>query len=201
MHWMTRLPLWLLAALASAGLLIGCATVEPERAASRSYFDNIVIKGRFSVSYEHQGQPQSAQGRFHWAQRGQYLDIDLLSPFGQTLARISVTPGLATIAQSGRETRHAPDAEALTAQMLGWSLPVNGLRDWLQAYTRKTEGMVPVAAPGSTQSFQANGWRVQYVSWQQDDGPAHPRRIDLARSDADSTALAMRLVIDSWEPR
>ena len=200
MHWLNRLFPWLLVALTGLGLQAGCSTFAPQRTSARSYHDNIAIKGRFSVSYQTAGRPQSAQGRFQWLQRGEYLDIDLLSPLGQTQARIAVTPALATIQQNGGEARYATDVEALTTGILGWSLPVNGLREWLQGYARRPEGMIPVAAPGGKQIFDVDGWQVRYVSWQQDSGTFHPKRIDLERNGSDSVVLSMRIVIDGWEP-
>lgn len=192
----------LLPGILSAVLLPGCSSLQtapPATPALRSYHEVIAIKGRFSVSYEHDGRPQSAQGRFHWAQRGAYVDIDLLSPLGQTLAKISLSPGLAKMEQAGREPRFAIDASELTAQTLGWSLPVDGLRDWLQGYTRRAEGALQAAAPDGADRFEKDGWQVRYVSWQAGAAEAYPKRIDLSRTG--STPLALRIVIDGWEPR
>ena len=184
---------------ALVGLLQGCSSLQPvPTSALRHYHEVIAIKGRFSVSYEHEGRPQSAQGRFQWAQRGAYVDIDLLSPLGQTLAKISLSPGLAKMEQAGREPRFATDAAELTAQMLGWAMPVDGLRDWLQGYSRRA-GVQQVAAPGGPDRFDGDGWQVRYVSWQTGAAESYPKRIDLSRAGGDP--LALRIVIDGWEPR
>lgn len=197
--------------LACLFLLSACASFPPSQTGSasghRAYHEQISISGRFSVSYQIDGKPQSAQGRFQWQQRDDHIAIDLLSPLGQTLSRILIAPEIALLEQSGQPTRTAASASALTEEILGWAMPADGLRDWLQGYVREPDAArnspsshrVPVAGDGG--SFDADGWTIRYVSWQQHQGNAYPRRIDLTRRAPASEALALRLVIDGWEPR
>lgn len=205
MHRLIRLIVLPLVALAWLALLEGCSTIEPPATeapvALASYREHIVIGGRFSVTYQHDDKPQSAQGRFLWRQRGDAIDVDLLSPLGQTLARISITPGIASYEQSGQPARVAANAAQLTEQMLGWPLPADGLRHWLQGFSRQPEGLRQAIAINETGGFDAEGWRIRYVSWQSHEAGAHPKRIDLSRLSAGAGDLALRLVIDSWEPR
>ncbi len=200
-----RLSLLPLAALTCLFLLEGCSTIQPVPseavAETRPYHEHIAISGRFSVSYQQDSKPLSAQGRFQWRQRGDYIDIDLLSPLGQTLARIIITPGIAMLEQSGQAKRVATSASELTEQMLGWAMPADGLRDWLQGFSPTGPGTHRAVDQSAAAGFDTNGWRVRYVSWQQNDGHAYPRRIDLARLSPATSELSLRLVIDGWEPR
>lgn len=204
MRWLIRLSVclsgWLLPALVLASLLSACSTVQPLQQGERRYYENIAISGRFSVSYEQQGKPQSAQGRFRWIQRGRYIDIDLLSPLGQTMAKISITPGLAKMEQSGQQPRMAIDALELTTQVLGWPLPADGLRDWLQGFAHTATPLQRVASPTGMTEFDADGWQVRYVSWQQQESSVYPKRLDLSHNTAQAGKLGLRLVIDGWEP-
>jgi outer membrane lipoprotein LolB len=109
-----------------------------------------------------------------------------------------VTPQQATLTQANRPQRVARDIDSLTAQSLGWELPVSGLRDWLQGYAIDAGGKRFAASPANNSVYTRDGWRLRFVSWQ-DESAAHPvpRRIDAERSaTASSDALAIRIVID-----
>ena len=127
-----------------------------------------------------------------------------------TIATISITPESATLVQADQQPRVAKDIDSLSAQTLGWSLPVTGLRDWLQGYATSADGKRFVASPANNSVLTADGWRLRFVSWQdhaqgnaqgngQDSASAHlaPKRIDAERN-AGSAAdeLAIRIVID-----
>ncbi len=180
--------------------LAGCATLAPPPAMVRTYHDDITVGGRLSVRYPQDGKMQSVQGKFLWLQTGDRTEIELASPLGQTLARITLTPAGATLEQSGQVKAEAPDATGLTRAMLGWPLPVEGLRYWLQGYVRTLSGELLAVAVDDTQEQEGDGWRVRYVGWQALEGRACPKRIDFSRVDGAAGEVALRLVIDEWRP-
>jgi outer membrane lipoprotein LolB len=190
-------------ALACALLaLAGCGTLAPPPGAdtTRRFHDNIQVSGRLSVRYLQDGKQQSVQGKFSWQQAADRTDIELASPLGQTLARIRLVPGSATLEQSGKQTAEAADASMLTRTLLGWSLPVEGLRYWLQGFVRTLSGELLAVPVDDGNEQQGDGWRVRYVGWQQINGRTFPKRIDFARIEGDSGEIALRLVIDEWLP-
>jgi len=203
---MTRLLAWLFA-LSTIGLIAGCSSLQTwpflpsPTQTERSFHDNILIQGRFSVAYEQSNRPQSVQGRFQWQQQGQRIDIDLMSPLGQTMAKLSITPISATIQQTGKETKIADNVAELTEQTLGWSLPVVGMRDWLQGFNRATNNQRQIARPNENDQFDTEGWHIQYVSWQQNSASVYPKRIDLTRTSPQLHQLSLRIIIDQWEPQ
>lgn len=184
----------------AAALLAGCAT-GPARLAQApvaAYRDTIDLGGRLTVNYRKDGNPESVSGQFTWSQRPGRIDVSLASPTGQTMAQISVTPTSATLVQTDQVVRTAADIDTLSAQALGWSLPVAGLRDWLQGYATDADGKRFVASPANSSVFTQDGWRLRFVSWQ-DATAAHPvpRRIDAERSAGPaSDELAIRILID-----
>lgn len=187
--------------LLSLLVLAGCATNAPLPSATRVYRDSLTLSGRLSVSYHHNGKPQSLQGKFRWAQRPELTDIELYSPLGQTIARISITPGHAWLQRSGGEIRDAASVDALTEEALGWPLPVEGLRFWLQGFVRDSGNRLQPVTPGDSAPMRSDGWRVRYVSWQADGGDTAPKRIDFTRDGPAQDAgapLALRVVIDHW---
>jgi outer membrane lipoprotein LolB len=189
-----------LSVLAIATLLSGCATpgATLSHATVGAYRDTLALSGRLSVNYQKDGRPESLTGKFNWAQTPERIDVSLASPLGQTIAAISVTPQQATLTQAERAPRVAKDIDTLTAQALGWSLPVSGLRDWLQGYATGAGGLRFAASPANNSVFTADGWRLRFVSWQ-DESAARPtpRRIDAERgATATTDELAIRIVID-----
>lgn len=191
---------WL--AIAAAGLLLaGCATTgAPPDLPVAAYRDQVELDGRLFVNFEKDGKPDTLSVKFNWVQQGQKVDVSLASPLGQTVAKISVSPQSATLTQSGRAPLVAQDIDGLTVEALGWSLPVSGLRDWLQGYATAAGGKRFTASPGANSVLTADGWQLTFVSWQDAAGGASPRpkRIDATRAaSAHSGPLAIRIVLDA----
>ncbi len=184
--------------------LAGCGTLAPTPApapdSARQFHEHINVGGRLAVRYQQDGKPQSVQGKFVWQQSAARTDIELASPLGQTLARITLLPGSAILEQSGKPTAEAADASALTRTVFGWPLPVEGLRYWLQGFVRTLAGELLAVPVGDGNEQEGDGWRVRYMSWQQIDGRHVPKRIDFSRIEADAGEIALRLVIDDWQP-
>lgn len=178
--------------------LAGCAGMAPPTGGERSYQETVTLGGRLSVRYPQDGRPQSVQGKFLWSQQRDATTIELYSPLGQTLARIAIAPGRATLEAARGGSRVAATADALTEQTLGWPLPVDGLRYWLQGFVRSGERTLVAAAPDGPDSFRSDGWRIRVASWQQAGRAALPKRIDLEREDLSGGEIALRLVIDDW---
>lgn len=192
-------------------LLSGCAVTPsasaiPPTAQSapvRSYHDSIDISGRLSVRYQQNGRDAALHGSFTWAQTPGQTILTLLSPLGQTLAIIEARPDGAHLTQAGQAPRSATDVDALTAEALGWPLPVSGLRHWLQGYTGN-DHQRPAASGGTEAVLTADGWRIRYPAWQAGELPAndtYPKRIDLERSTVQAGDIAIRIVLDNWQPR
>jgi outer membrane lipoprotein LolB len=181
-----------------AVLLAGCASAPLSTSTPPEYRSTFDAAGRLTVNYRKDGNPESLTGKFTWAQVPGRIDVSLSSPMA-TIATITITPESATLVQADKVPRVAKDIDTLTAQSLGWSLPVSGLRDWLQGYATGADGKRFVATPANNTVTTADGWRLRFVSWQ-DENAAHPapKRIDAERN-ASATAdqLAIRIVIDS----
>ena len=187
--------------LAACAGIPPAAPTMPEAGVTRAYEQSVDINGRMSVRYNLNGRDEALHGSFEWKQRPDNTRLTLLSPLGQTLAQIMVTPDGATLTQAGQPPLSAADADALASQALGWPLPVAGLRDWLQGMVTVPGGKRLALAPGNDGDIvSADGWRLRFPAWE-DGAPARPRRIDLARSTEQAGDVALRLVIDSFQPR
>jgi outer membrane lipoprotein LolB len=170
-------------ALAAAAILslAGCATTNFSTAPVAAYRDTIDLNGTIGVSYQKDdGLPERVNGRYTWTQHPGRVEVSVFDPFGQTVAEISVTPDAATLTQPKREPRTAKDIDTLTRQALGWSLPVAGLRDWLQGYAVDAQGKRFAASPANNNVFTRDGWRLRFAEWQNKPGPngaPMPKRI------------------------
>lgn len=170
------------------------------------YRDQVELAGRLNVVYQKNDKPESATVNFTWQQTAQRTDVTLFSPVGSTLATIAVTPQEAVLTQSGKPPRSAPDVDTLSARLLGWSLPVSGLRDWLQGHALAQDGQRFIASPRNDSVTTRDGWHLRYVSWQDgsDTNPGavpQPRRIDAERNaSAQADAVSLRIVLDPVTP-
>ncbi|HEY5800995.1 MAG TPA: outer membrane lipoprotein LolB [Burkholderiaceae bacterium] len=180
-------------ALASLAACSTVPTASPRAAASAptEVRDNLELSGQIAVHYQHNEQPQHISGTYTWVQRGADVDVTLRSPLGQTVAAIKVTPAQATLQQSGQAPRSAASITQLTTEVLGWPLPVAGLRDWLQGRATDAQGKPYVATPAAPNVTTADGWRITWV-WS--DGAL--RRLDLAHDMPGQEApLTLRITI------
>lgn len=196
-------------AIALPLLLAGCATVTPPmpgtaaQAPQRDFHETIDIGGRLSVRYQANSREEALHGSFTWSQTPAQTLVTLLSPLGQTVAVIDVNAEGATLKQAGQPAKSAASVDALTAETLGWPLPVAGLREWLQGFAVDAAGKRLVANPPETRIDSRDGWRIHYASWLEENPSQQnrPKRIDLARHTEQAGDVSLRIVIDSWQPR
>lgn len=188
--------------------LTGCSTMQSINPVNlfssetpRKCVDTVSIRGRFSIQYKLDGREESLHGKFGWDQSPENTVVTLMSPLGQTMAKIELTPQMATFTAPNRAPASAPDAEELIKSRLGWTLPVSGMKGWLQGCATDSRGQSFIATPKSPQVITRDGWQINYASWI--DGPTMPlpKRIDLIKGNPDSldgTDINLKLVIDEW---
>ena len=187
-----------LSLFALAAVLAGCATTTNNPATVGSYRETIELDGRLSANYQKDGQPGSVTANFEWVQQPGRIDVTIVSPTGQTVAKLNVTPEQATLVQANQAPRTAKDIDTLTAQALGWSLPVSGLRDWLQGYATDASGKRFAASPAKNEVFTADGWRLRFVSWHDPKAAAPAPSVIHAERSATATTeeLSIRIAVN-----
>ncbi|CAJ0796463.1 Outer-membrane lipoprotein LolB [Ralstonia condita] len=187
---------------ASCAVFAGCATVRPanDLFAGAQDGDTAITRyqGRFSARYMQGNAEQSVVGSFLWRERGTDVQLELMSPLGQTMAVVSQSQQGATLELPNRAPQRAPEVDALMQDALGFSLPVSGLRDWLRARPAPgTPARVERDAQSRPETIEQNGWTVHYVAWTDDASTdAHIRRLDLDRPQGSQGPLSVRLVLD-----
>lgn len=186
------------------GLLISaCSTPKTLSTAqlnqTRTLQEQIQLQGRISIQYQENDQPQTVIVNFDWQQSPQELHINLTVPPGQTIATIKQNAFGARLEQAKHEPRIATDIESLLAENLGWTIPVAGLKAWLQGFDLAANGHA-VALPATDYlRLQSQGWQVDFVSWQADTGIVHPKRIDLYKNTEQVGEMKIRIAIEEWQ--
>lgn len=203
MHWLCDAARQLLVrgaaigqALAVAALLAACAPVALERAnlsrapsAPQSSFD---IAGRLSA--RHGGDALAAN--FRWRRASERDELELASPFGQTVALLSGDASQVRLQAADGRVSTASDWSALTAQGLGWPLPVDGLAFWIQGAPRPGSVFsTEIDDDGRVALLRQDGWTIVYQAYTQVAAPdSRPARMTLSYPDVE-----LRIVVDSWQ--
>lgn len=180
------------AAVAGALLAAGCATPVAPPSEPGSLPSS--WSGRFAVTWSEPADPtreERATGRFLLREADGRTELDVFSPFGQTLARAITGPSGSVLETSDGARHEAQSPEALTEQVLGWRVPVGRLAEWLRGSASRG------AAAGN---FQDGGWSIRV---DEADSAERPRRLTLRwptePAPAQSRRVTIRLVVDSGD--
>ncbi|WP_250450195.1 lipoprotein insertase outer membrane protein LolB [Caballeronia sp. ATUFL_M2_KS44] len=189
-------------AAAAALVLSGCA-VQPRvpntSAASTSLSTQTsrAYHGRFAVQYNDQnGAQRNAYGNFDWQETGDTVTLQLRNPLGQTMAIVTSSPSLATLELPNRQPVNADNVSDLMQNTLGFALPVEGLRYWLQPSaapsSRAETTLDPESNNGRPKEIKQDGWTIDYLAYA--DAPAvGVKRLNLTRNEP---PLDIKLVLD-----
>jgi outer membrane lipoprotein LolB len=167
------------------------ATTSVTAQTSRAYH------GRFAVQYNDQnGQQRNAYGNFSWQETGDTVTLQLLNPLGQTLAIVTSSPSSATLELPNRAPQTATNVSELMQNTLGFALPVEGLRYWLQPSpaptSRARTTMDSSSENGRLKEIEQDGWTINYLAYA--DAPASGvKRLNLSRAEP---PLDIKLVLD-----
>lgn len=168
-------------AVASLSVLTACAAIQPSapppgenlsgRLAVRIDAADGAAARTVNASFELQGDSQTGR-------------LNLASPLGSILAQARWAPGTVVLATPQGETRFA-DMDALTREVLGESLPVAALFDWLRG--RPWQGAASRQnASAADAGFEQLGWVVSLAHFDE-------ARIDARRERAPVVILHAKI--------
>ncbi|WP_027211505.1 lipoprotein insertase outer membrane protein LolB [Burkholderia sp. WSM2232] len=189
-------------AAAAALVLSGCASVKPQGPSTSNAATAVTAQtsrayqGRFAVQYNDQnGQQRNAYGNFSWQETGDTVTLQLRNPLGQTLAIVTSSPASATLELPNRQPLTADNVSTLMQNALGFALPVEGLRYWLQpspAPTSRAKTEKDPQQPSRLKEITQDGWTIDYLAYAE--APATGvKRVNLTR---DEPPLDIKLVLD-----
>ncbi len=186
--WRTKLAPLVIAALS------GCASLAPIEPATHVY------SGRFAATVGRGETREAVSGRFTLAINPAGTTLDLASPLGNTLARVQTgaagTVLTAPQADGSLATWKGSSPDALAESVLGFSLPVSGLADWIagRAVPDRPARLSPDS--GRAQRIEQDGWVIVIEDRFEETGA--PRRLTFdRRADASGgPSMRLRLVLD-----
>ena len=138
---------------------------------------------------------KGGNANLQWAQAGDNYRINVYGPFGSGSMNIEGQNGRVLLTSAEGKVYHASTPEELVRKELGWEIPVNGLRYWLQG----------IAAPGTPPSHVAkdsnnrlarivqHGWTVDYEDYQEVQGKAVPYKMQLQNGD-----IRLKFIFNQW---
>lgn len=183
-------------------LLAACAALPPQQRPVEpptyqphlqriSEINNFAIVGRIAVLTESKG----FSGSMRWHHSADSDNIAFYSPLGTQIGQLNADTDGVTLTTSNQKTYRADDAETLTQQALGWSLPMAGLSDWVLG--RPASGTAEILAwdeAGHIAHLRQNGWDIEYPSYQEISGLQLPAKVLLK-----SPKLDLKLVVENWQ--
>jgi outer membrane biogenesis lipoprotein LolB len=150
--------------LMAAAALSGCATTAegPVRPAAGEAALPLELSGRFTTTYVTslpETRRESASGRFELYKDTSRLTVDLLSPFGQTLARAEQVAGQPARLRTadGKEATGAT-LEEVFQRAIGIRVPAARLPDWL---SDRFEEVVRRSPDGRRVTARDAGWLIE----------------------------------------
>jgi len=144
------------------------------------------------VITRHNGERSSAGVR--WTHRGVEDEILLLAPLGQTVARVFSDAQGVLLETSGKQY-FEQDAETLTERVLGWHLPLSGMRYWVLGLPASgTVASIERTENGQVSVLRQDGWEVKYTRYAAETPDSLPLRLTLRRD-----GMEIQLFIDEWE--
>lgn len=179
--------------LAAGLLLAACATPAPPPASADVAAPDF-WSGRFAATWsdsDWQMTEERTSGRFELLTDSARSILDLSSPLGQTIARVTIDPGQATLIMEDGTRRSAASADALTEEVFGWTMPLAHLPRWLAGQIAQPGRIVDGRVVAGTD----HGWSVRFDAFDS----AGPRRLTLewpARPEAGTQRIELRLIVD-----
>jgi len=175
-------------------LLFGCANTPPipQPVARPAQVEQAVFALTGRLAIRHDGERSSAGVR--WSHRSGVDEILLFTPLGQTMARIG-RDAQGVVLDTSDKHYVAQDAEELTQQVLGWRLPLDGLRYWVLALPApESKAGIEHDANGQVSTMRQDGWAIRYTRYAAQASDSLPLRMNLQREGAE-----IQLLIDEWE--
>lgn len=151
------------AAVLAALLLAACASVAPPNVAPSG--DTLSGRLAVNVAATPETAARSVSAVFELQGDARVGRLNLSTPLGSMLAQARWAPGQVVLATPQGE-RHFDDLDGLTREVLGESLPLAALFDWLRGRPWPGAGSRPLAAPAGT-GFEQLGWVVDLARFDQ----------------------------------
>ena len=157
---------------------------------------SFVLRGRLGVVTQQKG----FSGGIQWQHVDDFKqsigsdNIEVFSPLGGKVAHIVKDSSGVTLTSHDGLTNKASDAESLTANTLGFRLPLSGLDDWvLGRPTHSKIDELTIDNQGRILFLKQDGWDISFENYSQINAVFLPNKVFLK-----SEKVNLKLIIDTW---
>jgi len=170
--------------------VISPAEMNKAHLAKINTIDKFLVQARIAV----QTQERSFSGATRWQHQGHTDDIAVLSPLGGQIASIKKNIDGVQLKTSDGKILNAKNVEDLTAENLGWRLPLSGLSYWIIGRpSNKLAEDIEWDFEGRITKLSQDGWKIEYTQYTQIGDYWLPKKILLL-----SPKLNLKLVVQDW---
>jgi outer membrane lipoprotein LolB len=138
----------------------------------------------------------------NWSRQNEYFSMVIEAPFGQGVIRIESNVSSdknkqfkLTLADGKYSLGATP--ERLLINLLGWSIPVSGLKSWIKGLPQpNVESNYEIYGSGKLKSLRQNDWLINYLDYFSEENQAQqlPKRLYLKHDN-----MGMKIVIERWK--
>ena len=156
-------------------------------------FENWNFTGRLGLRVP----KRSGSMSIEWLQNNQQYTIYLDGPFGVSLAQIEGNERQvsALVSDGGKIVGRTP--EYLMYQLTGWDLPVSNLKYWVRGLPAPGgDAQISLNYAGVPEKISQQGWSVEYLRFDDENGISIPSRIRASSGD-----IQITLVVSDWQLR
>lgn len=148
------------------------------------------IRGRFSL----QSAEETWTGMLQWHTQQNKYRVQLSSPLGQGMIRLSGDQHGALLELSNGAQYRDDNAETLFSDRLGWHFPLSSLLHWIIGRPQlQQEYSYTLTPKGNITKLHQQNWVIIYKEYYNDLSPVLPRRLVLTNQN-----LRIKLVVDRW---
>lgn len=182
--------------------LIGCgktppkpeplAPPAPNRALRLAKLDHFHVLGKMGYKTAKDG----GNANVDWNQMGKQYKILFAGPMGSGAVRISNVSGDVVLKTASGEEYLADTPELLMHQLMGWDLPVSGLRYWLAgrvAPNASKPTLKKTDALGRLTELHQDNWQIHYQRYETFKGLSMPTKMSLQQG-----SISLKLIFRSW---
>lgn len=145
------------------------------------------LSGRLVARYG----AEAFSGNIAWRHARSADELLITSALGAGVARIVRQGDSVVLTTAEPREYRAPDAEALTEEVLGFRLPLAGLADWVRGRpSTESAASAEYSPDGRLLSLQQQGWNVEYLDYQD----KRPTRLRLTYP-----GIELRLAVSEWK--
>lgn len=137
----------------------------------------------------------------NWSRQQEEFVMIIEAPFGQGVIRIESNPSIDKNEQfkltlADGKYRLGATPEALLVDLLGWSIPVSGLKSWVKGLPQgEVDYSYELYGSGQLKSLRQDGWLINYLAYfsTEQQTQSLPKRLYLKHKN-----LGIKIVIERW---